>query len=118
MTTGDRGEPLAARFPCPCCGHRVFDREPGCHQICPICGWEDDLSQLRFALIPGSSNTVSLREAQINNQIEFRFTAPVCAVLRDVGLRRLGDSVGVDCADGRGRSCPPGPRRVRGADSF
>lgn len=54
------------KFPCPCCGYLVFDHEPGFHQICPICGWEDDLSQLRFALMPGSSNTVCLGEAQKN----------------------------------------------------
>jgi predicted RNA-binding Zn-ribbon protein involved in translation (DUF1610 family) len=54
------------KFPCPCCGHRVHDREPGFHQVCPICGWEDDLSQLRFAQMPGGSNTVSLEEAQQN----------------------------------------------------
>lgn len=54
------------KFPCPCCGYRVHDREPGFHQVCPICGWEDDLTQLRFARMPGSSNTVSLEEAQRN----------------------------------------------------
>jgi len=54
------------KFPCPCCGHLVHDREPGFHQSCPICGWEDDLAQLRFPLMPGSSNTVSLLEAQKN----------------------------------------------------
>ncbi|MEA3275496.1 MAG: CPCC family cysteine-rich protein [Pseudomonadota bacterium] len=54
------------KFPCPCCGYLSFDFEPGHHQICPICGWEDDLSQLRFPLMPGSSNTVSLQEAQRN----------------------------------------------------
>lgn len=54
------------KFPCPCCGHLVHEREPGFHQTCPICGWEDDLAQLRFPLMPGSSNTVSLLEAQSN----------------------------------------------------
>jgi hypothetical protein len=54
------------KFPCPCCGHLVHDLEPGFHQTCPICGWEDDLSQLRFPLMPGSSNRVSLAEAQRN----------------------------------------------------
>jgi transposase InsO family protein len=44
----------------------VFDHEPGFHHTCPICGWEDDLSQLRFPLMPGSSNRVSLHEAQRN----------------------------------------------------
>ncbi|MGA7979112.1 MAG: CPCC family cysteine-rich protein [Chromatiaceae bacterium] len=56
------------RFPCPCCGYRVFDFQPGFHQVCPICGWEDDLSQLRFPLMPGSSNRVSLCDAQQNFQ--------------------------------------------------
>jgi hypothetical protein len=55
-----------AKFPCPCCGHLVHEHEPGFHQTCPICGWEDDLAQLRFPLMPGSSNTVSLLEAQQN----------------------------------------------------
>ena len=53
-------------FPCVCCGHLVHDQVPGSHQVCPICGWEDDLSQLRFPEMPGSSNTVSLTEAQRN----------------------------------------------------
>jgi len=56
------------KFPCPCCGHRVHDYQPGFHQTCPICGWEDDLSQLRFPRMPGSSNRVSLIEAQRNYQ--------------------------------------------------
>lgn len=55
-------------FPCPCCGHLVHDQVPGSHQRCPICGWEDDLAQLRFPEMPGSSNTVSLAEAQRNYQ--------------------------------------------------
>lgn len=54
------------KFPCPCCGHLVFDFEPGFHQVCPICGWEDDLCQLRFPLMPGGGNVVSLFEAQQN----------------------------------------------------
>jgi hypothetical protein len=56
------------KFPCPCCGHLVFDREPGSHGVCPICLWEDDLAQLRFPRMPGSSNQVSLEEAQRNFQ--------------------------------------------------
>lgn len=57
---------LDQRFPCPCCGYLVHDREPGFHQLCPICGWEDDLAQLRFPAMPGASNQVSLEEAQKN----------------------------------------------------
>lgn len=54
------------KFPCPCCGYRVFLRQPGGHERCPICGWEDDLAQLRFARMPGSANHVSLEGAQHN----------------------------------------------------
>jgi hypothetical protein len=39
---------VSLRFPCPCCGYRVFQRPPGNHEKCPVCLWEDDLSQLRF----------------------------------------------------------------------
>jgi len=54
------------KFPCPCCGYLVFDHQPGFHQVCPICGWEDDLAQLRFPRMPGSANSVSLEDAQRN----------------------------------------------------
>ena len=54
------------KYPCPCCGYLVFDESPGSHEICPICFWEDDLSQLRFPLIAGGANPVSLIEAQEN----------------------------------------------------
>jgi hypothetical protein len=53
-------------YPCPCCGYFVFDNPPGSYDICPICFWEDDESQLRFASIGGGANTMSLLEAQRN----------------------------------------------------
>jgi hypothetical protein len=56
----------SVKFPCPCCGHRVFDYQPGFNQECPICGWEDSLDQLRFPNMPGSANHVSLVEGQKN----------------------------------------------------
>ncbi len=59
---------MSEKFPCPCCGHLVFDREPGYHQVCPICLWEDELAQLRFPTMPGVSNAVSLMDAQLNYQ--------------------------------------------------
>jgi hypothetical protein len=56
----------SSHYPCPCCGYRVFERQPGNHERCPICLWEDDLAQLRFPRLPGSSNGVSLEQAQQN----------------------------------------------------
>jgi hypothetical protein len=53
------------RFPCPCCGHLVFDGPPGSYQICPICWWEDDALQLEFATtLGGGANRPTLLEAQ------------------------------------------------------
>lgn len=60
----------AVQYPCPCCGYVVFRRQPGNHEVCPICRWEDDLSQLRFAQMIGGVNDVSLSQAQ-KNYIEF-----------------------------------------------
>lgn len=57
---------LRRLYPCPCCGYRVFERAPGSHKICPICYWEDNLVQLRFPLMPGGANIVSLVDAQKN----------------------------------------------------
>ncbi|WP_022878428.1 CPCC family cysteine-rich protein, partial [Microbacterium sp. B19] len=29
-------------FPCACCGYLMFKQEPGSHEICTICYWQDD----------------------------------------------------------------------------
>ena len=103
------------RFPCPCCGHLVHDREPGFHQTCPICGWEDDLCQLRFPMLPGSSNTVCLVEAQRNfadygaseRRTRGQTRGPVDGEARDQGFRPIDPrrdnleepSRGIDYAD-------------------
>lgn len=42
-------------YPCPCCGYLVFDEPPGSYDICSVCGWEDDLSQLRFPTTSGAN---------------------------------------------------------------
>ena len=52
-------------YPCPCCGYLVFSEPPGSYDICPICFWEDDVSQLRFMRMRGA-NHVSLIEGQKN----------------------------------------------------
>ncbi|MFB8180892.1 ADP-ribosylglycohydrolase family protein [Streptomyces sp. NPDC055966] len=58
---------VADRHPCPCCGHLVHDEPRGSNDICPVCFWEDDLSQLRWPTTTGA-NRVSLIEAQRNVQ--------------------------------------------------
>ncbi len=46
----DKSKEGNANYPCPCCGYLVFTEPPGSYTICPICFWEDDISQLRFPL--------------------------------------------------------------------
>ncbi len=69
------------RYPCPCCGHLVFEGPPGSDDICLICFWEDDLNQLRWPALAGGANTVSLIEAQKSyagvGAIEPRFAGDV-----------------------------------------
>jgi hypothetical protein len=43
----------------------MFDEPPGSYDICKICFWEDDVSQLRFPRTSGA-NRLSLIEAQNN----------------------------------------------------
>ncbi|MFJ4920852.1 CPCC family cysteine-rich protein [Streptomyces sp. NPDC088725] len=59
---------MSDRFPCPCCGHRVLGTF-GFYEICPICRWEDDVSQLRWVTSLGQNGT-SLVQAQ-RNYMEF-----------------------------------------------
>jgi hypothetical protein len=51
-------------YPCPCCGYLVFGEAPDSYAICPICFWEDDISQLRLPSMSGGANNASLIEAQ------------------------------------------------------
>ncbi len=59
-------EDTGKKYPCPCCGYLVFNTYPGSYQTCPICLWQDNLAQLRFPLMPGAANTVSLERGQQN----------------------------------------------------
>ena len=104
-------------FPCPCCGHLVFDFPPGYHQVCPICLWEDDVAQLRFPLMPGGANRVSLLRAQQH------YTELGVADLKNQGKQRCPDVA--DRRDRDWRPLQPGrdnmeePRRgVRYGDSY
>lgn len=72
---------MSERYPCPCCGHLVFAEPPGSEDICLVCFWEDDLTQLRWPALAGGANAVSLLEAQNNvrelGAIEARFAGDV-----------------------------------------
>lgn len=52
-------------WPCPSCGYLIFTEKPGSDEICKICFWQDDISQLRFPKVTGA-NKISLIEAQSN----------------------------------------------------
>jgi len=56
-------DPANASYPCPCCGGSSSKRSLGSYDICALCGWEDDLSQLRFPTTSGA-NRASLIDAQ------------------------------------------------------
>ncbi len=82
----------SGRWPCPCCGYLIFTEPPGGYEICTVCGWEDDLSQLRFPLESGA-NRACLLDAQAAfaagraNQQQPR--AELTGVRRDPGWRPL-----------------------------
>lgn len=57
---------LEKQYTCPACGHIVFNEPPGSYDICPICYWEDDLTQLENFDVAGGANHMSLIEAQNN----------------------------------------------------
>jgi Cysteine-rich CPCC len=57
------------KYTCPCCGYREFGGPPGTEELCPICGWMDDLMHLRFPLFNGLPNGISLVDAQLNYSI-------------------------------------------------
>ena len=54
----------SARYPCPACGFLQFAEPPGSHEICRLCGWEDDHVQLAHPRLRGGANKGSLVEAQ------------------------------------------------------
>ncbi|MEU5263205.1 CPCC family cysteine-rich protein [Amycolatopsis sp. NPDC021455] len=70
-----------AEYPCPCCGHRMFDLPPGNYDICRVCFWEDDNIQLRWPDWAGGANSLSLIDAQRAHAemgaMEYRFTGIV-----------------------------------------
>jgi hypothetical protein len=77
-------------YPCPCCGHIVFNEPPGSDDICLVCFWEDDVMQLRWPELAGAANAVSLAQAQRNfaklGASEERFVGDVRAPAEDEPL--------------------------------
>ena len=95
----------------------VFEREPGSHQVCPICHWEDNLVQLRFPNMPGAANAVSLVIGQQNFKA---FGATERRFLNDVRAPTTDDDLDADWrAFNPSRDNAEEPRRgVNYADSY
>jgi hypothetical protein len=83
-------------YPCPCCGYLVFEEKPGSYDICPVCGWEDDLSQLRFPTTGGANAPLIERQAAFAEPAEWARTSVTPEELgyrRDRDWRRLDPAV-------------------------
>ena len=88
-----------AKYPCPCCGYFIFGGPPGSYDICEICFWEDDSSQLRFPNIGGGANHVSLIEGQCNfallgvceSRLASKVRRPEPSDQRDFGWRPVNE---------------------------
>jgi len=53
------------KCPCPCCGFYIGEETfYGCHNICEICGWQDDHVQLANPACRGGANGDSFIEVQ------------------------------------------------------
>lgn len=53
-----------SKHPCPACGYYVFSELDNQAEICPICGWQNDLIDLQEMYQPMGPNKVSLEVAQ------------------------------------------------------
>ncbi|MBC9246834.1 hydrolase [Paracoccus sp. 11-3] len=55
------------RYACACCGYLTLEEPPpGSFEICPVCGWEDDIAQFNNPDRAGGANLVSLNQARLN----------------------------------------------------
>ena len=60
---------------CPACGFKMFDELPGSYDVCEICFWEDDVSQLRNPIDSSEgANQKSLYEWQQDILQEYPLT--------------------------------------------
>lgn len=53
------------KYPCQCCGFNTI-YEVGCHEVCPVCFWEDDRLQNDDPFYAGGANRICLNEAREN----------------------------------------------------
>ena len=59
------------KYKCPCCGYYTFDKKvEGNYEICPVCFWEDDPTQMADPLCEGGANKNNLMQAR-RNYLEF-----------------------------------------------
>ncbi len=55
---------VKGKYPCPCCGCHTLSEAEASYEICPVCGWEDDLVQKEDPDFAGGANESSLNEAK------------------------------------------------------
>ena len=93
-------------FPCPCCGFETI-RDPGSHENCHICWWEDDGQDNQNAnvVMGGPNYDLSLTRARINflkhgisdptrgDLREFQASPEYYAKAREFVLDDTGDAV-------------------------
>ena len=60
---GSMGRKIEIDVPCPVCGTVTFE-EIGDFDICPVCGWENSLSQYQDPDYASDPNGVSLNQAR------------------------------------------------------
>jgi hypothetical protein len=65
------------RLPCLCCDTPVIGVR-GTHEICPVCGWEDDPLQARDPDFAGGANSLSLSQARAAWRAGRASSGPVC----------------------------------------
>ncbi len=63
--------PTTERYPCPACGFMTFVEPPGSHEICALCGWQDDNVQLAHPRLLIGANGESLVQFQKRNIEEY-----------------------------------------------
>jgi hypothetical protein len=58
---------MSRGYPCPCCEYLTLSEQSlGSYEICPVCGWEDDIVQFENPDMKGGANLVSLNQAKSN----------------------------------------------------